>query len=82
LPNDALRIVAKGEKEDKSPEFAPTIRISITCTALEAIASTLPLGSVGFDREAGANGERLVWLEAVVVEGSWLCAGQARAIAT
>ena len=23
LPNDTLRIVAKGEKEDRSPEFAP-----------------------------------------------------------
>jgi hypothetical protein len=23
LPDDALRIVAKGEKEDRSPEFAP-----------------------------------------------------------
>ena len=44
------------------------IRISITSAAFEAIASTLPLGSVGFEREAGAKGERLVWLDAVVVD--------------
>jgi hypothetical protein len=34
LPDDALRIVAKGEKKDRSLEFAPIIRISITSTAL------------------------------------------------
>jgi hypothetical protein len=44
------------------------IRISITSAAFEAIAATLPLGSVNFEREAGAKGERLVWLEAVVVD--------------
>ena len=44
------------------------IRISITSAAFEAIASTLPFGSVGFEREAGANGERLAWLAATVVD--------------
>jgi hypothetical protein len=34
------------------------IRISITPAAFEAIAATLPLGSVGYD----AQGQRLVWL--------------------
>jgi hypothetical protein len=34
------------------------IRISITVEAFEAIARTLPLGSVGYER-----GERTVWLE-------------------
>ena len=46
----------------------PVIRISIASAAFEAIAATLPLGSVGFEREVGANGERRVWLEAAVVD--------------
>jgi hypothetical protein len=29
-------------------------------TAFDAIASTMPLGSVGYEREATANGERYV----------------------
>jgi hypothetical protein len=39
------------------------IRISITAAAFEAIAATMPLGSVGYDREPDANGERWIWLE-------------------
>jgi hypothetical protein len=35
------------------------IRISITSAAFEAIASTLPLG----EREAGAKGNGLIWIE-------------------
>jgi hypothetical protein len=40
------------------------IRIAITPAAFEAIAATLPIGSVGFAREAGEKGERLIWVEA------------------
>jgi hypothetical protein len=36
------------------------IRISITPAAFEAITSTLPLGSVGFEPAPDAKGERLV----------------------
>ena len=39
------------------------IRIAITVAAFEAIARTLPLGSVGIEAEANERGERLVWLE-------------------
>ena len=39
------------------------IRIAITPAAFEAIASTLPLGSVGFEPEPDAKGERAVWIE-------------------
>ncbi len=39
------------------------IRITITAEAYEAIVKTMPLGSVGFEREADANGERLIWIE-------------------
>ena len=39
------------------------IRPSITAAAFDAISATLPLGSVGFEREASATGEVLIWLE-------------------
>src|SRR5271165_6517962 len=39
------------------------IRIAITVEAFEAIVSTLPLGSVGFENATNERGERLVWLE-------------------
>jgi len=39
------------------------IRIAISAEAFEAIARTLPLGSIGFEAEANARGEKLVWLE-------------------
>jgi hypothetical protein len=44
------------------------IRITITPEAFEAIASTLPLGSVGYEPELGQKGERFIWLEARVVD--------------
>jgi hypothetical protein len=43
------------------------IRIAITAEAFDAITATLPLGSVGFEREPADDGERLVWLETHVV---------------
>ena len=39
------------------------IRITISAAAYEAIAATMPLGSVGVDPEPGAEGERHIWLE-------------------
>jgi hypothetical protein len=39
------------------------IRIAITAAAFEAIKATLPLGSVGFEPEPGAKGERMIWLD-------------------
>jgi hypothetical protein len=39
------------------------IRIAISIEAFEAIARTLPLGSVGYENETNERGERLVWLE-------------------
>ena len=44
------------------------IRIAITPEAFEAIAATLALGSVGYEAQTNAKGERLVWLEAAVVD--------------
>jgi hypothetical protein len=42
------------------------IRLTITPTAFEAIAATLP-GSVHFDNECAPNGDYLIWLELAVV---------------
>ena len=39
------------------------IRITFTSEAFQAIAATLRLGSVGFERDSADYGERLVWLE-------------------
>ena len=36
--------------------------------AFDAIASTMPLASVGYEAEVGANGERLIWLAPNVVD--------------
>jgi hypothetical protein len=44
------------------------VRIAITQAAFDAIASTLPLGSVGYEAEATERGERLIWLEAAMVD--------------
>ena len=39
------------------------IHIAITAAAYEAIAATMPLGSVGYENEVNERGERYVWLE-------------------
>jgi hypothetical protein len=39
------------------------IRIAITQAAFDAICATLPLGSVAYEAETNAKGERLIWLE-------------------
>jgi hypothetical protein len=44
------------------------IRISNISAAFEAIVAALRAGSVGFEPEADAKGERFVWPEAAVVE--------------
>jgi hypothetical protein len=44
------------------------VRIAITQAAFEAIAKTLPFGSVGFENKVTEKGERLVWLDRAVVD--------------
>ena len=44
------------------------IRIAISEAAFQAIASTMTLGSVGYEAAVGANGERLIWLAPNVVD--------------
>lgn len=38
---------------------------AFTPAAFEAISATLPLGSVGYEPELNAKGERLIWLEEI-----------------
>jgi hypothetical protein len=50
----------------RTPAFARRqvmVRIAISVEAFEAIAGTLPLGSVGYESETNERGERLIWLE-------------------
>jgi hypothetical protein len=44
------------------------IRIAISPAAYDAICATLPLGSIGFERDPNAKGERTVWLEGAMVD--------------
>jgi hypothetical protein len=51
------------------------IRIVISVEAFEAIAATLPLGSVGYQNETNANGERYVWQDHAMVARLWAMRG-------
>jgi len=44
------------------------IRVAISAEAFEAIARTLPVGSVAFEAETNQRGERYVWLDDVWVD--------------
>jgi hypothetical protein len=51
------------------------VRIAITQAAFEAIAKTLPLGSVGYENKVNEKGERLIWLDPGVVDRLWSLCG-------
>jgi hypothetical protein len=40
-------------------------RIAITLEAYQALVATLPLGSVAYEPEPNAKGERVIWLKEV-----------------
>jgi hypothetical protein len=44
------------------------IRIAISQAAFDALAATLPLGSVGYENQTNERGERLVWLAPTVID--------------
>ena len=44
------------------------IKIAISVEAFEAIARTLPLGSVGYENKTDEQGQRLIWLDRAVVD--------------
>jgi hypothetical protein len=54
------------------------IKIAITAAAYDAIARTLPLGSVGYEAEANERGKRLIWFEAALVDQDRSNAGAGR----
>jgi hypothetical protein len=58
------------------------IRIAITQAAFEAIAATLPLGSVGYENQINERGERLIWLSPEVVNPLWAMRGPGETTAT
>jgi hypothetical protein len=58
------------------------IRITISVEAFEAIAATLPLGSVGDENDVNERGERLFWLAPAVLARPRPCVDRARASAT
>ena len=47
---------------------ARMVRIAISVEASEAIASTLPLGSVGYENKTNERGDRLIWPDRAVVD--------------
>jgi hypothetical protein len=51
------------------------IRIAISQAAFDAIALTLPLGSIAYEQEPDDNGEREIWLAADVGQTPPLPAG-------
>ena len=53
-----------------SKNLLPMIRFAISQAAFDAIARTLPLGSVGLlENATNERGERLVWLDHAVLAG-------------
>jgi hypothetical protein len=50
------------------PPSAVHDRIAISRAAFDAIASTLSLGSIAYEAETDANGDRLIWLPWSVVD--------------
>jgi hypothetical protein len=44
------------------------VRIAISQAAFDAIAKTLPVGSVGYENKVNEKGERLIWLDPSVVD--------------
>ena len=44
------------------------VRIAISQAAFDVIASTLALGSVGYENKIDENGDRLIWLDRAVVD--------------
>jgi hypothetical protein len=51
------------------------IRITITPEAFAAIERTVPVGSVGVEREATTKGEREIWLEPHILAKLWALRG-------
>jgi hypothetical protein len=51
-----------------APAQPPMIRIAFTQAAFDAIARTMPFGSVNFEAGVDDKGERYIWLPRAVVD--------------
>ena len=51
-----------------SKNLLPMIRFAISQAAFDAIARTLPLGSVGYENKTDEQGQKLIWLDRAVVD--------------
>jgi hypothetical protein len=51
------------DKRDRAQAGRGVIRIAISVEAFEAIAQTLPLGTVGYENERNASGGYFIWLD-------------------
>jgi hypothetical protein len=58
------------------------VRIAISVEAFEAIARTLPLGSVGYEAKPGAKGEMHIWIDDRQADRLTAMPGRAKATAT
>jgi hypothetical protein len=61
--NDAPAIACKARGTPRN--HAP---LAISQAAFNAVTSTLPLGSVGYENATNERGERLIWLDRAVVD--------------
>jgi hypothetical protein len=68
---------SRSDRQGRNLQFASTrarhhmlamTRIAITAAAFDAIAATLPLGSVSYENAFNERGERYVWLPPHVVD--------------
>jgi hypothetical protein len=53
---------------DDSPRPSNSRELGRPQPAFDAIASTMPLGSVGYEAQTNERGERLIWLPRDVVD--------------
>ena len=61
-------VAIKRGRAPHRPRLDLMIRIAITAAAFDAIAATLPLGSVTYENHVNERGERYVWLPPKVVD--------------
>jgi hypothetical protein len=58
-----MKLMPISKQRSKACRSPDMVRIAISQAAFDAIAKTLPLGSVGYENAVNAKGERLIWLE-------------------
>jgi hypothetical protein len=64
---DHLESTARQRRSGRVWSGDAMVRIAISVEGFEAIARTLPLGSMGYENKTNERGERLIWLDHAVV---------------